>query len=120
MDDELKIYILIRSDIDIPSGKLVVQAAHTAIGVYRVCLERNPGLIERYNHTGLHKKVCLKAKNVGALTRALEECEENGIPTFLLQDAGLTVFEEPTITALGIGPVTKDGLPRFVQKLQLY
>ena len=120
MDNELRIYILVRSDIDIPSGKLVVQVAHAAIGVYQACFELNPGLLGRYNATELVKKICLNAKNVTTLTRARQECQENGIPTFLVQDAGLTVFDEPTITALGIGPVTKDDLPRYVRKLQLY
>lgn len=118
MDGDLRIYILLRTDIEIPTGKLLAQAAHAAVYAYRGCLEQTPDLIEEYDRT--QTKICLKAKNIDALTRAQEECEEKGIPAYLVKDAGRTVFDEPTITALGIGPVKKENLPNFVQHLRLY
>lgn len=119
MKQGLKIYVLIRTDLEIPTGKLAVQAMHAALGVYQKCLEEFPDLAKAYRETPLQYKICLGAKNLHVIERAQHECNDKNIPTFLAQDAGLTVFPEPTITALAIGPVEREKLPRYVQGLQL-
>lgn len=119
MERDLRIYVLIRTDIEMPSGKLAVQAMHAVLGLYQKCLEQLPDLTKAYRNTALQFKICLEAKNLHVIERAGHECEEASIPTFLVKDAGLTVFSEPTITALAVGPVLKQNLPRYIQRLQL-
>jgi PTH2 family peptidyl-tRNA hydrolase len=123
--EELRLYCLVRGDLEIPIGKLCAQTAHGFLGSYVNCT--NEDLKKEYlglNENGLidsgQAKITLKAKNLNALLRAEQECKDLGISTALIKDAGRTVFNEPTITVLGIGPVTKENLPKFVQKMQLF
>lgn len=117
---EYKLYSVIRTDIEIPVGKLLIQVSHAYLSVWWECLNVNPELAEKYKNEPAYPKISLKGKNEHALRRAQEECKQLNIPTFLVIDAGRTVFKEPTVTVLGIGPVIPDDLPTYVKKLQLF
>lgn len=119
MDNELRLYAVVRADLEIPTGKLVAQTGHAYLGVLLQCLEDNPGLADEYLRTKRQTKICVTAKNLKALERVMRECEEAGIVVHLVEDAGLTVFPKPTVTALGLGPVSRNQLPPFVRRLQL-
>jgi peptidyl-tRNA hydrolase len=123
---ELRLYCLVRGDIDWTEilGKLCSQVGHGFLGAFINCADNE--LKDRYlgvNTEGLidsgHAKITLQAKNLHALMRAQAECKSLGLSTALICDAGRTVFPEPTITCLGIGPVEYDHLPKFVQKMRL-
>ena len=81
--------------------------------------EQRPDLFAAYAATPGHPKITYGAKNEAALRRALEECQAVGIPAHLVTDEGRTVFPEPTVTVLGIGPCRRSDLPPFVGKMQL-
>lgn len=124
---ELRLYCLVRGDIDwLPIlGKLCSQVGHGYLGAFVNCPDEE--LKKRYlgiNSNGLidsgQAKISLSAKNLGALMRAEAECRSLGISTALIRDAGRTVFPEPTVTCLGIGPVEYDHLPKYVQKMRLF
>lgn len=118
-NDELRIYLVVRTDLDMPKGKLAVQSMHGALGLFKECITKEQQLMTRYMVSRFEYKVSLKAKNLAALMRAQRECKDAGIPTFTVEDAGFTVFEEPTTTAVAVGPVKKSDLPKYVQRLQL-
>ena len=40
--------------------------------------------------------------------------------TSLVKDAGFTVFNEPTITCLGLGPISVDNIGRDLKSLKLF
>jgi peptidyl-tRNA hydrolase len=121
---DLRLYVLVRQDIEIPLGKLISQVGHAFLGTFENCkdatlkaeyLGKNPeGVIESGQ-----AKISKKAKNLNALLRAQEECKALGISTALVTDEGRTVFSEPTVTCLGIGPVSRENLPKFVEKMRL-
>ena len=117
---EYKLYTVVRTDIEIPVGKLLPQVGHAFLQVFLKCQKNNPELAEKYENEPSYPKIALKAKNLHALLRAQKECDDLNIPTFLVTDEGRTVFTEPTVTCLGIGPVIPDNLPVYVKKLQLY
>lgn len=117
---EYKLYVVVRSDIEMPIGKMLAQVGHAFLGVFLECLSNNPELAEKYKNEEMYPKIALKGKNEHALRRAQTECDELKIPTFLVIDAGRTVFTEPTVTVLGIGPVIFENLPTYVKKLQLF
>jgi peptidyl-tRNA hydrolase, PTH2 family len=112
---DLRIYALIRMDIEMPLGKIIPQAGHAYMGAL---LKADKALVETYL-SGAFTKIAVKAKNLAAILRAKDECDALGIPTSLITDAGRTIFNEPTVTCLGIGPVLRESLPKFVQKMQL-
>lgn len=123
--EELKMYLLIRGDIEMPEGKLAIQAAHAILGAWVNCHDEELkakylGLNPEGQITSGQAKISLKAKNLHAMERARAECRALGISTALVTDAGRTVFNEPTVTCLGIGPVTRSKLPPFVEKMRMY
>ena len=102
-------------------GKKISQAGHAYIGAF---LNADSDLQKEYHaeyptHPGT--KVCLAAKNLHHLLRAKEEAEAAGIPTYLVTDSGCENFfnGEPTITALGLGPATKNEIHHITKKFQL-
>ena len=127
MNKELKMWIVVRTDIEMPIGKAMAQAGH-AIQVTTM----NAMLHDEPNHPfykGENRliqylkqdmpKISVKAKNLAALDRAYNEAKESGIPCSYIVDHGRTVFAEPTPTVVGIGPCYYDELPKYIQRLQL-
>lgn len=103
------------------TGKISSQAGHAYLGAF---LNANSNLQQEYHsdyptHPGT--KVCLEAKNLHHLLRAKEEAEAAGIPTYLVTDSGCENFfgGEPTITALGLGPASKDQIKHITKRYQL-
>jgi hypothetical protein len=41
----------------------------------------------------------------------------DGFGFALVEDAALTVFKEPTVTAIGLGPIDKDEIPEWLSSL---
>lgn len=104
-------YIAMRADLKIPKGKAAVQAAHAAVGVYvetlRLCEIKDwpdREIIAKWID-GLQTKICIKAKDLNAIHDLETWCKNNSVPYCVIRDAGRTVFPEPTVTCIGIGPV---------------
>jgi PTH2 family peptidyl-tRNA hydrolase len=120
-DDELRLYCVMRADLEAPTGKLMAQAGHAFVSALEATrkLHDGPAIIDQYMTNG-QPKIVVRARNEAVLRKAADACSQAGIPCYLVIDAGRTVFPEPTMTCLGIGPVTRDGLPKFVRNLQLF
>lgn len=118
--NELKMWLVVRDDLEIPKGKLAGQSGHAFEGITRICLGTT-GWNEIYRQyvEDNTPKIVVKCKNLAALERAEIECVGAGILTYKVTDAGRTVFPEPTITVLAIGPTHFENLPKFVQRFQL-
>lgn len=103
------------------TGKIAAQAGHAYLGAF---VNANTGLQKEYHSelpTSPGTKVCLACKNLNQLIRAEEEAVAAGIPCFRVVDSGCSNFfnGEPTITALGIGPATKDQIKHITKRFQL-
>lgn len=112
-ENHLYQYAIIRKNLEMPAGKLSAQAGH-AYGDALADAERiDPNRVRDYrnDHTG-GSKVTLKAKNVNQLLRAYREALEAGLPCALIVDQHHVMpphfTGDPVITAVGIGPCTKD------------
>lgn len=103
------------------AGKIASQAGHAYLGAF---INAEKSLQADYhsefpNSPGT--KVCLAAKNLAMLLRAKDEADAAGIPAYLVTDSGCANFfnGEPTITALGLGPATKDQIKQITRRFQL-
>jgi PTH2 family peptidyl-tRNA hydrolase len=115
---EPRLYLIVRGDIEMSIGKGMAQAGHAFVGVVEAARRAgHPGL-EAYL-AGQQGKIAMKAKNAHAIERAAQECRALGLPVCVVTDAGRTEFSEPTLTCMAVGPVSRSGLPRFVQRMQL-
>lgn len=98
-----------------PVGKLSAQAGHA----YTDALSNSdPTLFKEYNKGG--SKVTLKAKNEQQLLVAYYQVMDLGIPCAIVVDRTHILpphFDgSPIITALGIGPCTKDEVKSITKK----
>jgi peptidyl-tRNA hydrolase len=115
--EELRLYCVLRADLgdDVPQGKLYVQTGHAFVSA---TLSADPDTVSRYM-ANEQPKIVLKAKNEAAIHRAAKECQAAGINHYVVVDLGRTVFPEPTTTCVGLGPITRGELPKFIAQLQL-
>lgn len=98
------------------TGKIASQASHAALNSF---LAASVEVQEEYQGSGgIGTKVCLEA-NIGKMVEAYNLATQAGLPCALITDSGSgSGFSEPTVTAVGIGPVTKAQVP-FLKKFQL-
>lgn len=118
--NELRIYILVRKDIEIPPGKLGVQIAHAAGAVMWQAIETSDVERVRQYMNQSQAKIVVGVDNEEKLLKAAQAALEKGLITYIVKDAGRTVFAEPTITCVGIGPCFKEQLPSSIRRLRLF
>ena len=112
---QYKQVILVRSDLKMPKGKLAAQVAHAAI---EAALRADKNIMQNWRQNGM-TKIVLKVKNLKELHRYLQLAKDAGIATALITDAGRTVFNEPTVTCLGIGPAEEEDIDAVTRDLKM-
>ena len=107
-------------------GKLAAQAGHAYLhaywdaqdragvslacdrdGEYETRNDYYKNVVVPYRNSGRATKVCLIVETVDDL-KALHEFYKPICGVSLVTDAGLTCFDGPTTTCLGIGPISED------------
>lgn len=118
-NQELKMWLVCRTDIDMPRPKAMGQAGHGFSLCLVAAMNKNPNLVHEYN-TNSCPKIVIGAKNIAALERAHRECVDAGLfVSPIIIDAARTHFTEPTATVFAVGPCYRNELPTFVQRAQL-
>lgn len=121
-----RLYIIVREDLGMPIGKAMGQSAHASEGTLFKCQTMFPEVYDGYMNTGNRKKIVLRIKSLEKLLNIQGKAVQAGLVHHLVTDAGHTIFAEPTITCLGIGPIDssdpiqQEALKAVVKGLQLY
>ena len=121
--EEYRMYIVVREDLQMPAGKAMGQTAHAAEGTLVASIKKDPLTAECYMNSFGRKKIVLGIKSLDKLMKLQECCNSLDVPNHLVTDSARTVFTEPTVTCLGIGPVSpeqQDQLKTAFKRLQLY
>lgn len=100
-------------------GKMMAQAGHAYVDAILDSQIRFPDAVEAYINSGVVKKVCLRAPDPQVL-RDLHSSYRRTHGVKLVQDAGLTVFDGPTITCLGLGPIDPKDIKEDLSSLKVY
>lgn len=112
-DNHHYLYAITRKDLMMPAGKLSAQTGH-AYG--DVLIHSQYNYIDRFNAYRKNgsggSKVTMQSDNVSQLIKAYEQALDADIPAVLIVDQE-HIFPpffdgSPIITALGIGPCTKE------------
>jgi len=123
MDNTLRIYAIVRGDLQMTSGKCSAQSGHAYVNSLLEALKQNPNIIQEYMPDGIGTKVCLVAKNEAELRFAHYRAKERKLPCSLIIDSGHVMppfFDgNPIVTALGIGPCTRDQVDFIIGKFNL-
>jgi peptidyl-tRNA hydrolase len=105
--DKLRIIVVYRADLpEMTRAKGEVQFGHAVAGVLVQTMALNPALVAQYMDDN-QPKIAMEVADTGALIKIQEKAEKRGVPFFLVTDAAHTIFEIPTLTVLGLGPMTK-------------
>lgn len=100
-------------------GKMMAQAGH-AIQVADWDSERRfPELRKNYQDSDHITKITLKV-NTDEELLALASTYKSKCGVSVIKDAGFTVFNEPTLTCVGIGPIHKDNADDDLNSLRLF
>ena len=106
-----------------PAGKLSAQAGHAYTDSISNAQETHQEQCVRYRD-GIEggSKVTLEAKNVSSLLKAYNQARLEGLPCAIIVDQNHVLppnFNgQPVITALGIGPVTKEQSKHILKKFR--
>jgi PTH2 family peptidyl-tRNA hydrolase len=105
------------------AGKIGSQAGHAYLGAF-INPANDPAILAEYHKdypASPGTKICLACKNLPALLRAEAEAIEASIPSFKVIDFGCPNFfgGRPIVTALGIGPATRDQIQHITKRFQL-
>ncbi|AFU86644.1 hydrolase [Caulobacter phage CcrRogue] len=87
-------------------GKLSAQAGHAYLHAWWDAMERFPKTARQYRYSQSAAKIALHTGTNEELEALYERFREYAGAT-LVVDAGRTVFEKPTVTFVGIGPITE-------------
>jgi PTH2 family peptidyl-tRNA hydrolase len=117
--DKLKTVIVVRKDLELPTGKWIAQAVHAAMRAANQRALIQMKMSDLYDH--LHTPVCIVCyvKNEGQLLKLYEKVKAAGIAHGLQRDAGHNFVEPNTPTVLCIGPDEEAKMEPFTKKLQL-
>lgn len=112
---EYKQVILIRNDLKLPKGKIGAQCAHASLDAF---IKADKKLANEWLINGM-KKVVLKVDSEKELIKYFQMAKDSGLPASLITDAGRTVVEPGTRTAVGIGPASEDYIDELTGKLKM-
>lgn len=107
-----------------PVGKLASQACHASKNCLLLASQSNSDLARIYQGPNfLGTQIILKSKGLDDLLLAFEKAKAEGIISSLIIDSGHILpphFNgEPIITALGLGPCTKEQVHHITKKFKV-
>lgn len=115
---ELKLVVVVRTDLGLSKGKLAVQVAHAAVNCAVQARTSHRRTYDEWYRQG-QKKIVAKVPTLRELHELRSMAEARGIITSLVTDAGLTQVPPGTTTCLGIGPAPSPEVDRLTGDLPL-
>jgi PTH2 family peptidyl-tRNA hydrolase len=103
--EELKLVVVVRTDLGLTKGKLAVQVAHASVNCAMQSYTKRRRVYDDW-YRGGQKKIVAKVPSMRELLELKSMAEAKGLVTSLVSDAGLTQVPPGTTTCLGIGPAT--------------
>ncbi|MFZ3584467.1 peptidyl-tRNA hydrolase [Loktanella sp. DJP18] len=123
-EQDLRLYAVLRSDIQISSGKAIAQCGHAYVQTFIAALADRDPRSEAYARLTPGTKITLDGGSLTNLIALRDKMVSRGIPHALITDRDhleLPDFDgSPTVTALGIGPITRSDARRLLSRLPLW
>ena len=131
---ELRMYAIINREALAKAGgnrgKMMAQAGHAFLHAWWHAWDNEFGEEDRdafvlmhaieFKNSGAAVKIVLEAENETALREIEAKARDMDIGVSLVVDAGRTVFSEPTVTFLGLGPIHAEDAPIWLRDLKVF
>ena len=121
-DNILRLYAIVREDLNMLKGKCSAQAGHAFLNAFLEAQNQNPNIIQEYQPDGLGTKVVLAAHDLDDLMFTYYQAKDLGLPHSLIIDSEHIMpphFDgNPIVTALGIGPCTRQQLNNILKRFK--
>lgn len=115
-EDNSKMVMVVRSDLGMGKGKIAAQCCHACLGAYKRAATQDDSFFwERFGST----KIVVKVDSEQELMLINALAEKDGVPAYLVRDAGRTQIPEGSLTCLGLGPSSEEKLAKLTGKLKL-
>ncbi|KAJ5293089.1 uncharacterized protein N7443_009042 [Penicillium atrosanguineum] len=104
--DEVKLVLVVRTDLGMTKGKIAAQASHATLACYKYFHEHSPDspIVRRWERNG-QAKIALQIKSEDELLLLQAQAMSLGLCARVIQDAGRTQIASGSRTVLGIlGP----------------
>eukprot|EP00756_Hemistasia_phaeocysticola_P061192 Hpha_TRINITY_DN4680_c0_g1::TRINITY_DN4680_c0_g1_i1::g.97076::m.97076/K04794/PTH2; peptidyl-tRNA hydrolase, PTH2 family len=133
----LKMVLIVRKDLKMGTGKIAAQCCHAAVGAVERVLTCGGVLKGRYRPSnGDHDwfewycswrkhgcaKVAVKLEDTAGepeLVALRDAAEKEGLPTYVVSDAGRTQIAAGSKTVLAVGPAPKSRVDKITSTLKL-
>jgi PTH2 family peptidyl-tRNA hydrolase len=116
---DVKQVIVMRTDLDMPIGKMVSQGAHASEGALTSQnIDKFEEVLTEWGVTG-RTKITVGVKSLEKLSNLVKKADELGVHYCIVKDEGRTVFKEPTITCVCFGVDTSENLDPITGRLRL-
>ena len=123
MRHQMKQAIVLRRDLQMGRGKAAAQAAHAACDAVVQIVNGGNRQWSEWLREWLsqgQKKVVLRVESEDELNKVYSEAVSLGLPTSIIEDAGLTQLPPGTKTAVAVGPAPSELVDTVTGKLKLY
>lgn len=100
-------------------GKMISQGGHAYLHASWDSEKRFPQNLKAYQDSDHAVKITLRVDTESELI-SLMDAYQNKCGVSLVKDAGFTVFKEPTVTCLGIGPIKEEDIGEDLKGLKLF
>lgn len=110
----MKMVILVREDLNMPTGKIAAQVGH-AVDAREFSFQ-----IEEAWNQNYRTKICLAVDSEEELLKYYNSAKEKSLPVKLVYDKGFTCFKGiETLTCCAIGPAESNVLNKITGHLKL-
>lgn len=114
-------FIIVRTDLNMTHGKMAAQVAHASLK--SVLPYQNDQHVKSWL-SGKFTKIVLRVKNFNQLRKLCDNFKADGIIHKEIWDLCLTEIqretESGTLTCVGLKPIPKSLVPKYINGLQLY
>eukprot|EP00698_Gefionella_okellyi_P021449 TRINITY_DN695_c0_g1_i1.p2 TRINITY_DN695_c0_g1~~TRINITY_DN695_c0_g1_i1.p2 ORF type:complete len:170 (+),score=40.30 TRINITY_DN695_c0_g1_i1:362-871(+) len=117
-EDELKMVLLVRTDLKMSSGKIAAQCGHAVLGAYKQATKRTADWVRKWERFG-QAKIALKVPDEEQMESMYKQATEAGLPAYIVVDAGRTQIPANSRTVLAIGPAPVKLINELTSSLKL-
>lgn len=120
--EDLKMILVVRTDLKMGKGKICAQCAHAAVDGYRRIIQGSNVLHQKWLSQWediAEAKVAVKVQSEADLIQLQMKAMIADVPNALIIDAGRTQVEPGTKTVLSLGPAPCSVLDKITGKLKL-